>query len=129
VRLWDIEKGQDEAAITLTGFEDSIQSIAWNPAGTLLAATCRDRKIRIFDPRAGTQPIRQGDGHAGIKGSRVVWVGEDRLASTGVSFSLQGCRKLQLTIYSSADSRSASSISGTRTSRSSRATTLTRARA
>jgi hypothetical protein len=48
--------------------------------------TCRDKKIRIFDPRAGAEPIKVTDGHGGIKGSRVVWLGDrDRIATTGVS--------------------------------------------
>lgn len=86
VRLWDIENGQDAPAITLTGHKDTIQSIAWNAIGTTLATTCRDRKLRIFDPRAGTEAVRVTDGHGGIKGSRVVWLGDrDRIATTGVS--------------------------------------------
>jgi len=89
VRVWDIQNGQEDAAITLTGHNDSIQSIAWNAVGTVLATTCRDRKLRLFDPRAGTAPVRVTDGHGGIKGSRVVWLGDrDRIATTGVSFGL-----------------------------------------
>ena len=36
VRLWDIEKGQEEAAITLKGHNDTIQSLCWNAVGTTL---------------------------------------------------------------------------------------------
>jgi coronin-1B/1C/6 len=85
VKLWDFENPED-ARITLTGHGDIIQSLAWNPTGTLLATTCRDRKLRIFDPRAGAEAVRVNDGHSGIKGSRVVWMGEtDRIATTGFS--------------------------------------------
>ncbi|CAE6473912.1 hypothetical protein ACGC1H_003877 [Rhizoctonia solani] len=85
VRLWDLADA-NEAKIALTGHSDTIQSLTWNPTGTLLATTCRDRKIRLFDPRAGSEAVRIGDGHAGIKGARVVWMGgHDRIATTGFS--------------------------------------------
>lgn len=85
IRLWDLAAVED-AKIALTGHSDTIQSLAWNPTGTLLATTCRDRKIRLFDPRAGSEAVRIGDGHAGIKGARVVWLGgHDRIATTGFS--------------------------------------------
>lgn len=92
----------------LKGHGDSIQSIAWNSVGTTLATvrtspllflsayfrrqtdrcikTCRDKKLRLFDPRAGSDAVRITDGHAGVKGSRIVWLGDrDRIATTGVS--------------------------------------------
>ncbi|WVO21286.1 uncharacterized protein IAS62_002593 [Cryptococcus decagattii] len=86
VRLWDISSGADEPKIVLKGHGDSIQSIAWNSVGTTLATTCRDKKLRLFDPRAGSDAVRVTDGHAGVKGSRVVWLGDrDRIATTGFS--------------------------------------------
>lgn len=86
VRLWDIEKGQDSASITLNGHKDSIQGLTWNAVGTVLATTCRDKKLRLYDPRAGADPVRVADGHSGVKGSRVVWLGDrDRIVTTGFS--------------------------------------------
>ncbi|KAJ7066122.1 microtubule binding protein [Mycena amicta] len=85
VKLWDLANPEDPRTV-LTGHGDAIQSIAFNPTGTLLATTCRDRKLRIFDPRVGGEAVRITDGHGGIKGSRVVWMGtNDRIATTGFS--------------------------------------------
>jgi len=40
----------------------------------------------LFDPRAGGDPVRVAEGHGGIKGARVVWMGEkDAFATTGFS--------------------------------------------
>ncbi|KAJ7066098.1 hypothetical protein C8F01DRAFT_1228253 [Mycena amicta] len=51
-----------------------------------LATTCRDRKLRIFDPRVGGEAARITDGHGGIKGSRVVWMGTNaHIATSGFS--------------------------------------------
>ena len=87
VKLWDL--GLAEAApprATLGGHTDTIQSIAFNSTGTVLATTSRDRKLRLFDPRAGGEPVRVTDGHSGIKGARVCWMGDkDNFATTGFS--------------------------------------------
>jgi len=70
----------------LGGHTDTIQDFTFNSTGTLLVTTCRDRKLRLFDPRAGGEPVRVTDGHSGIKGSRVVWMSErDNIATTGFS--------------------------------------------
>ncbi|PPR00247.1 hypothetical protein CVT24_005015 [Panaeolus cyanescens] len=85
VKLWDLANPEDPRSV-LSGHGDIIQSMAYNSTGTLLVTTCRDRKLRLFDPRAGGEAVRVADGHTGIKGSRVVWMGDlDRIATTGFS--------------------------------------------
>ncbi|KAE9383891.1 DUF1900-domain-containing protein [Gymnopus androsaceus JB14] len=85
VKLWDLARTEDPRNV-LSGHNDAIQSLAFNSTGTLLVTTCRDRKLRLFDPRAGSEAVRVTDGHGGIKGARVVWMGEhDRIATTGFS--------------------------------------------
>lgn len=92
IKLWDIEKGQEKQEVT--GHTEIIQSLSWNYNGSLLATTCRDKKLRIFDVRSN-KVVQEGAGHQGIKGSRVVWLGEsDRLATTG--FSKMSDRQLNL---------------------------------
>jgi coronin-1B/1C/6 len=85
VKLWDLSKAENAKSV-LSGHGDAIQSIAFDPSGTMLATTCRDRKLRLFDPRAGGEAVRITDGHGGVKGARVVWMGElGRIATTGFS--------------------------------------------
>lgn len=92
IKLWDVEKGTERQQIT--GHTEIIQSMSWNYNGSLLATTCRDKKLRIFDVRAN-KVVQEGPGHQGIKGSRVVWMGNtDRLATTG--FSRMSDRQLNL---------------------------------
>lgn len=92
IKLWDIEKGQEKQE--LIGHTEIIQSMSWNYNGSLLATTCRDKRLRIFDVRSN-QVVQEGPGHQGIKGSRVVWLGEsNRLATTG--FSKMSDRQLNL---------------------------------
>ncbi|THH11811.1 hypothetical protein EW146_g7917 [Bondarzewia mesenterica] len=68
----------------LSGHGFAIQSLAFNPMGQLLAMMCRDRKLHLFDPRAGEEAVRTVEAYGGIKGARVVWMGDrDRIATTG----------------------------------------------
>lgn len=39
---------------TLDVHKDVVLSMSFNTDGSLLATACRDRKIRVVDPRAGT---------------------------------------------------------------------------
>ncbi|KAF9094880.1 Coronin-like protein crn1 [Mortierella sp. GBA35] len=83
MKLWDVEKGVEKQEIT--GHMEIIQSVTWNYNGTLVATTCRDKKLRVFDVRSN-KVVQITDGHSGIKGSRVVWMGDsDRIATTGFS--------------------------------------------
>lgn len=85
IKVWDIANPED-ARTTLQGHTDTIQSLAWSVTGDLLATTSRDRKLRLFDPRASSNPVRITDGHGGVKGTRVVFMGDTgRLATTGFS--------------------------------------------
>ncbi|KAK0452822.1 uncharacterized protein EV420DRAFT_1558479 [Desarmillaria tabescens] len=85
VKLWDLARTEDPQLV-LSGHTDTIQSIAFSPTGTLLATTCRDRKLRLFDSRAGGDAIHVVDGHGGIKCARVTWMGDlGKVATTGFS--------------------------------------------
>jgi len=84
VRVWDLESGKE--AILLDGLHsDAIQSVSWNWDGSLLATTCKDKKLRIVDPRS-KQVSQTGEGHQGVKRSTVIWLGSmQRLATVGFS--------------------------------------------
>lgn len=51
-----------------------ILSVGWNYDGSLLATTCKDKKMRVFDPRTNKE-VHSTESHAGIKGARLVWLG------------------------------------------------------
>jgi len=60
---------------------DIIQSADWNRNGSLLATTCKDKKLRLIDPRS-QKTVQEAEAHQGIKGSRVCFTG-DKLFSVG----------------------------------------------
>ncbi|XP_054926715.1 coronin-2B-like isoform X2 [Dermacentor andersoni] len=83
ILVWDVSHG--EVVRTIDCHPDSIHSMSFNRDGSLLATTCKDKKLRIIDPRAGSV-IREGVCHQGSKASKVVFLGDTgRLFTTGFS--------------------------------------------
>ncbi|KAK3808201.1 MAG: hypothetical protein JOS17DRAFT_796872 [Linnemannia elongata] len=86
VQIWDYtDKAQgatiSSATNTLT-HPNAVFSMSWKGDGTLLATTCKDTQIRVFDPRLQETPIHTGQGPSGNRPSRVVWLGEKDLLFT-----------------------------------------------
>ncbi|XP_063622542.1 coronin-7 [Cydia splendana] len=79
--LWDLTK-QKEAFVN-RDHGDVIQSTSWKKDGRLMATSCKDRKVRIVDPRAASAVLDAASSHHGIKDSRVVWLDQDRILTTG----------------------------------------------
>jgi len=83
IKLYDIQKGQEKQDVT--GHVDIVNSIVWNYDGSNIATTCKDKKLRILDPR-GNSIVSCVDSHQGVKGSRVCWLGDTPyLMTTGFS--------------------------------------------
>ena len=81
VKIWDVETG--DCVLDCGGASDLIQSTCWNQNGSLIATTCKDKKIRICDPRK-QEIAAEGQGHLGIKGSRCTWLyAQDKLFTVG----------------------------------------------
>ncbi|GAA5823093.1 hypothetical protein JCM3770_007094 [Rhodotorula araucariae] len=84
VKIWDLEA--QKATLQSETHADMVQSFDWDWCGGVYATTCKDKKLRIFDPRAGSAAVTVADSHSGVKGSRVTWLGElDRIVTTGFS--------------------------------------------
>ena len=85
ISLWDVQQPSKAA------FELSLQSSAkgfwhaeFSPDGRTIAATQRDCVLSLWDPRASTSATGGASSHAGLKPSRVAWVGE-QIVTTGMS--------------------------------------------
>ncbi|CAN8013999.1 unnamed protein product, partial [Ixodes persulcatus] len=51
ILVWDVSRA--EAVRTIDCHPDSIHSMSFNRDGSLLATTCKDKKLRVIDPRTG----------------------------------------------------------------------------
>jgi hypothetical protein len=82
VKVWDIERGVSPLSVDAQ-HTDIIQAVDWSPNGSLIATSCKDKKLRILDPR-GKSVVSETEGHQGVKGSRVIWLGKtEKLFSVG----------------------------------------------
>ncbi|XP_026328075.1 coronin-7 isoform X2 [Hyposmocoma kahamanoa] len=80
--LWDLTK-QKEAFVN-KDHSEVIQSTSWKKDGRLLVTSCKDKKVRVIDPRAASPVLNVANSHQNIKDSRVVWLGDqDRILTTG----------------------------------------------
>ncbi|NWI84095.1 COR2A protein, partial [Dryoscopus gambensis] len=65
--------------------KDVVLSMSFNTDGSLLATACRDRKIRVIDPRAGT--VLQEASYKSHRANKVLFLGNmKKLFSTGTSW-------------------------------------------
>ncbi|NXB60817.1 COR2A protein, partial [Struthidea cinerea] len=63
---------------------DVVLSMSFNTDGSLLATACRDRKIRVIEPRAGT--VLQEASYKSHRANKVLFLGNtQKLFSTGMS--------------------------------------------
>jgi len=81
VKIWDVSTGDEK--LHLTGHTAIIQSLAWNYDGSLLSSFCKDKKLRVFDPRTNSI-AGEANAHQGVKGGRALWIGKhDKVFSVG----------------------------------------------
>lgn len=54
ILVWDV--GTGEAVLTLGAdvHPDTIYSVDWSRDGALICTSCRDKRVRIIEPRKGT---------------------------------------------------------------------------
>jgi WD40 repeat protein len=77
--VWNVETGQD--VVTVDAYDDTIYSVSWNRDGSLFASTCRDRQVRVIDPRQRNL-AQVGNGHASTKSSRAAFTASPHLLLT-----------------------------------------------
>ncbi|XP_061496483.1 coronin-7 isoform X1 [Anopheles gambiae] len=82
VSLWDLTTQQE--AFSNNEHPEVIQSLSWKQDGRLCVTSCKDKMVRVLDPRASAPITLAAESHQSIKDSRVVWLGEqNRILSTG----------------------------------------------
>lgn len=85
VKVWNLE--EQECAFSID-IPEQVWSFKWNYTGNLLCATCKDKKMRIIDPRQNTIALETKI-HEGVKASKVEWIGStdqdecNKLVTTG----------------------------------------------
>eukprot|EP01132_Coremiostelium_polycephalum_P003751 gene3751-4670_t len=73
VKLWDLNQATEKGSFS--GHTDMITSVNVNYTGDQLVTGCKDKMMRIFDPR-GNSIIAETVAHTGAKGFKGVWCGQ-----------------------------------------------------
>jgi len=93
INIWDIEKGSVVSSVG--GHSNIIQSVCWNQNGSLLNTACKDKKMRLIDPRANTVVRETSEAHEGVKGFRSIFLdGQNKIFSVGFNKSAHRQYKL-----------------------------------
>ncbi|XP_062827796.1 coronin-2A isoform X1 [Anolis carolinensis] len=87
IMIWNLDTKESviQAPVQTISFHtDVVLSMSFNTDGSLLATACRDRKIRIIDPREGT--LLQEANNKSHRVNKVLFLGNmKKLLSTGTS--------------------------------------------
>lgn len=70
-KVWNLDEQAEAYSIVVP---DNLMHLKWNSTGSLLAATSKDKKVRIFDPRQKKVAAEQKV-HEGAKAAKVEWMG------------------------------------------------------
>lgn len=82
LQIWDLVN-QTELGTNLK-HDELIQSLSWRGDGNQLVSSGRDKKLRLWDPRAPGN-LLDAPSHANNRDSRVLWLGDsDYILSTGL---------------------------------------------
>lgn len=71
VIIWNV--GTGEALVRIDCHPDVVYSACWNWDGSRLVTTCKDKKIRILDPRSG-EVLEEAVAHEGSKATRAIFL-------------------------------------------------------
>ncbi|KAI5089392.1 hypothetical protein C0J45_20800 [Silurus meridionalis] len=82
--IWNV--GTGEALITLDDMHpDMIFSVCWNHNGSLICTACKDKKVRVIDPRKAKIIAEKDKAHEGARPMRAIFLANGNIFTTGFS--------------------------------------------
>lgn len=78
--IWNV--GTGEVLVRIECHPDTIYSACWNWDGSQLVTTCKDKKIRILNPRSG-EMLTEAIAHEGSKATRAIFLRHGLIFTTG----------------------------------------------
>ncbi|XP_029430594.1 coronin-1B [Rhinatrema bivittatum] len=64
---------------------DLIYNVSWNRNGSLFCTSCKDKSIRIIDPRRGAVVAEKEKAHEGARPMRAIFMADGKVFTTGFS--------------------------------------------
>ncbi|XP_017266162.1 uncharacterized protein coro1cb isoform X1 [Kryptolebias marmoratus] len=82
--IWNV--GTGEAIINLEDMHpDVIFSVSWSRNGSLLCTACKDKKVRVIDPRKKKIVAEKDKAHEGARPMRAIFLADGNIFTTGFS--------------------------------------------
>ncbi|XP_013869805.1 coronin-1C isoform X2 [Austrofundulus limnaeus] len=82
--VWNV--GTGEAMINLEDMHpDVIYNVSWNRNGSLICTSCKDKSIRVIDPRKETIVAEKEKAHEGARPMRAIFLSDGNILTTGFS--------------------------------------------
>jgi WD40 repeat protein len=79
IKIFDIESSKEE--LIFPEHKGLVTNVSWNYDGSQCATSCKDKTLRVIDPRSN-KVVAEAQDHQGAKGGRVVWLGKKDLIFT-----------------------------------------------
>ncbi|NXJ95398.1 CORO6 protein, partial [Corythaixoides concolor] len=84
VILWNV--GTGEMLLALEDMHtDLIYNVGWNRNGSLLVTTCKDKRVRVIDPRKQQVVAEKAKPHDGARPIRAIFMADGKIFTTGFS--------------------------------------------
>uniref|UniRef100_A0A8C0S9R3 Coronin n=1 Tax=Canis lupus familiaris TaxID=9615 RepID=A0A8C0S9R3_CANLF len=84
VLIWNV--GTAEELYRLDSLHpDLIYNVSWNRNGSLFCSACKDKSVRIIDPRRGTLVAEREKAHEGARPMRAIFLADGKVFTTGFS--------------------------------------------
>ncbi|KAK7934116.1 hypothetical protein WMY93_005012 [Mugilogobius chulae] len=81
--IWNLDT--QEAAIELDMHPDLIYNVCWNFNGSLICTACKDKTVRVIDPRESKIVAEKEKAHEGVRPMRAIFLKDDKVLTTGFS--------------------------------------------
>ncbi|CAJ0949190.1 unnamed protein product [Ranitomeya imitator] len=82
--IWNV--GTGEALITLDEMHsDLVYNVCWNYNGSLITTTCKDKKLRVIDPRKQEIVAEKSGAHEGARPIKSIFLSDGKIFTTGFS--------------------------------------------
>ncbi|XP_066043439.1 coronin-1B [Chamaea fasciata] len=84
VLIWNV--GTAEELYRLDGLHpDLIYSVSWSRDGSRFCTACKDKSVRVIDPRRGTVVAEKERAHEGARPMRAIFLADGKIFTTGFS--------------------------------------------
>ncbi|NP_001288303.1 coronin-1A isoform X1 [Mus musculus] len=85
ILVWDVGTGAAVLTLGPDVHPDTIYSVDWSRDGALICTSCRDKRVRVIEPRKGTVVAEKDRPHEGTRPVHAVFVSEGKILTTGFS--------------------------------------------